>query len=381
MMYLTVTPDKRGVMNVTITYDKKDAKPFSVKTVNETQNRHELEFSLTSTLARIKPPVPLRRDMRLSAKPITTHEEVMPLEYMFEVVINPLTGKGGKSPRMRLSSDYQRTRLLLKKRSNNKISCDSKDWIKGTEAYYIQCIHALGKGFLCIKERKCFIRERNRQQQQERQNERERQQAAREAGRQGAGDTRGARQQREQGTGGRGREEGGEGRGGQEGPAREGQEGGGEEGGRHDGQGQEEGGRDGEDEGEERGTDGEEGQGGGGAEGGGQEEAGIVAQEGQAVGGTDGEEGQERREREGRGRRGREGSGQERQARGAGGRDTSGIERQERAGGQGRGEGENAAEKECKIEDRYKMCVKGVSNAHTIKQQHFMLFRLQPAQL
>ncbi|CAI8031789.1 hypothetical protein GBAR_LOCUS18017 [Geodia barretti] len=147
--------------------------------VNETLHRHELEFSLTSSLAKIKPAVKRRPDSRPLTKLVSTHEDVLPLEYMLEVVTNPVTGKGGKSPRMRLTSDYQRTRLLLKKRSNHKISCDTKDWIKGTEAYYIQCIHPLGKGFLCVKERKVF-----RKQQQEQQKSRQRE--ARETERQEA---------------------------------------------------------------------------------------------------------------------------------------------------------------------------------------------------
>ena len=164
MMYLTAKSDEDGMMNVTVTYDKKDAKPFSVRTVNETLHRHELEFSLTSPLTKIKPAVPSRPiQMPLRKPTTTTHDDIVPLEYMFEVVVNPITGRGGKSPIMRLSSNYKRTRLLLKKRSNHQISCDTKDWIKGTEAYYIQCIHPLAKGFLCVKERSGFVRQRDQE--------------------------------------------------------------------------------------------------------------------------------------------------------------------------------------------------------------------------
>ena len=164
MMYLTAKSDEDGMMNVTVTFDKKDAKPFSVRTVNETLHRHELEFSLTSPLTKIKPAVPSRPiQMPLKKPTTTTHDDIVPLEYMFEVVVNPITGRGGKSPIMRLSSNYKRTRLLLKKRSNHQISCDTKDWIKGTEAYYIQCIHPLAKGFLCVKERSGFVRQRDQE--------------------------------------------------------------------------------------------------------------------------------------------------------------------------------------------------------------------------
>ena len=131
---------------------KKNAKPFSVKTVNETLHRHELEFSLTSTLSNIKPPVPRRPSGLLPPPPPppTTDSDSVPLEHMLEVSVNPITGKGGGAPVMRLTSNYKRTRLLLKKRSNHKISCDTKDWIKGTEPYYIKCIHPLGnRVFVC----------------------------------------------------------------------------------------------------------------------------------------------------------------------------------------------------------------------------------------
>ena len=61
----------------------------------------------------------------------------MGLEYMLEVDVNPITGRGSGSPKMKISTKHRRTRLLLKKRSNRKISCDTKDWIKGQEAYFM----------------------------------------------------------------------------------------------------------------------------------------------------------------------------------------------------------------------------------------------------
>ena len=150
VMYLTVNDKTK---EVAVTFDKKDAKPFSVKTGNETLHRHELEFSLTSTLGKIKP----RRPSGLlppPPPPPTTDSDSVPLEHMLEVSVNPITGKGGGAPVMRLTSNYKRTRLLLKKRSNHKISCDTKDWIKGTEAYYIKCIHPLGNVFFVCHENK-----------------------------------------------------------------------------------------------------------------------------------------------------------------------------------------------------------------------------------
>ena len=382
MMYLTVTPDKNEVMNITVTFEKKVAKPFSVKTVNETLHHHELEFSLTSSLEKIKPAVKIRPGARPLTKPVTTHEDVLPLEYMLEVVINPLTGKGGKSPRMRLTSDYQRTRLLLKKRSNHKISCDTKDWIKGTEAYYIQCIHTLGKGFLCVKDRKVF-----RKQQQEQQKARQRE--ARETERQEAREPRRTRgDQQEEDTQGTGREEGGDtrrpGEQDTEGQATSGTRQ--QEGGEETREAEEPERRGAEGQGEARGLEGYEGQ----TEGqGGQEGRDREGEGGQEGRGREGEEGEERigtGRREGEDARGA-GVGAAQARRGAGGRDARRTGRQDRQntrsmGGRDRqGERVNAEEKECKIEEQYKVCVKGINYARTVKHQNFMLFRLQPAQL
>ena len=83
---------------------------------------------------------------------------IVPLDYILDIPVNPLTGNEFQTnkPRMRLNSDYQRTRLLLKKRTDNRISCDTKEWIKGREAYYIQCIRRMHSGFLCVKMRKSY---------------------------------------------------------------------------------------------------------------------------------------------------------------------------------------------------------------------------------
>ena len=123
------------------------ADAFTVKTVSETKHNHELEFSLTSSLSKPKKIVGNRGD-----------DAIVPLDYILDIPVNPLTGNGFQTnkPRMRLNSDYQRTRLLLKKRTDNRISCDTKEWIKGREAYYIQCIRRMHSGFLCVKMRKSY---------------------------------------------------------------------------------------------------------------------------------------------------------------------------------------------------------------------------------
>ena len=153
-MYLAVASKTKEIV---LTFNKSLADLFSVKTVNETLHHHELEFSLTSSLSNCKKK---RRESTLTEHDDGTdqpqHDKVVPLEYMLEVVVNPITGRGGSAPKMKLSTNYRRTRLLLKKRSDRRISCNTKDWIKGTEAYYIQCLHPLMKGFLCAKERNSY---------------------------------------------------------------------------------------------------------------------------------------------------------------------------------------------------------------------------------
>ena len=144
-MYLTASPKTR---EITITFDKTKADAFNVKTVNETRNHHELEFSLTSSLSQSK-----KKGEGVNQ---SQNDTTVPLEYTMEVARNAITGRGSKAPQMRLSTNHRRTRMLLKKRSDRRISCDTKDWIKGTEAYYIQCIHPLANTFLCIKEKNSF---------------------------------------------------------------------------------------------------------------------------------------------------------------------------------------------------------------------------------
>ena len=168
VMYLAVD---RPTKEIFVTPNKERAEAFSVKTVNETRHHHELEFSLTSSLSKCKSKKGRIRadsigtrhmDVEVEPPDKDTHQPrddgIVPLEYMLEVVVNAVTGRGGSAPRMRLSTNYKRTRLLLKKRSDRRISCDTKDWIKGSEAYYIQCLHPLMKGFLCVKERNRYRR-------------------------------------------------------------------------------------------------------------------------------------------------------------------------------------------------------------------------------
>ena len=143
-LYLKAHPESKILI---VTHNKNMADAFTVKTVSETKLNHELEFSLTSSLSKSKKIVGNRGD-----------DAIVPLDYILDIPVNPLTGNGFQTnkPRMRLNSEYQRTRLLLKKRTDNRISCDTKEWIKGREAYYIQCIRRMHSGFLCVKMRKSY---------------------------------------------------------------------------------------------------------------------------------------------------------------------------------------------------------------------------------
>ena len=161
-LYLRAHPESKILI---VTHDKNMADAFTVKTVSETKHHHELEFSLTSSLSKSKNkvgnPALYKEGVNLPTieDPSQSGDDaIAPLDYILDIPVNPLTGNGFQTnkPRMRLNSDYQRTRLLLKKRTDNRISCDTKEWIKGREAYYIQCIRKMHSGFLCVKMRKSY---------------------------------------------------------------------------------------------------------------------------------------------------------------------------------------------------------------------------------
>ena len=148
-MYLAVDPKTK---ELTITDTKEEAEEFTVTTVNETHHRHELEFCLTSSLSQCKK----------KERGTPQCDEMAPLDYTMEIRTNRVTGRVKSPPRMRLSTDYRQTRLLLRKRSDHRISCSTTDWIKGTDAYYIQCIHPLARKFLCVKERESYRKQQER---------------------------------------------------------------------------------------------------------------------------------------------------------------------------------------------------------------------------
>ena len=73
-----------------------------------------------------------------------------PLEYYLETKYNALRNRS--TVHMRKNSQLKNVRLLLKERIEPKISCDTKQWRRGREAYYIRCTHRPRNGYLCVKD-------------------------------------------------------------------------------------------------------------------------------------------------------------------------------------------------------------------------------------
>ena len=117
--------------NIVLTSDKKRATAFAISTVKESVRCHELEFCLTSSLS---------------------DQPLKPPEYVMDVGVSSFTVRRSFDPIMRLNPNYQQTRLLLKKGSDYRIPCSTNEWIKGTEACYIQCVHPQVTQFLCANE-------------------------------------------------------------------------------------------------------------------------------------------------------------------------------------------------------------------------------------
>ena len=134
--FLKVNEEK----NIVLTSTKGEATEFTISTVNESVHCHKLvnEFCLTSSLG----------------------NQHLTLEYKINVGVSSLICRRCSCPCCRRSSDpimkpklnYQQTRLLLKRRSDYRIPCSTNEWIKGSEACYIQCFHPQVTQFLCVKD-------------------------------------------------------------------------------------------------------------------------------------------------------------------------------------------------------------------------------------
>ena len=127
-----------------VTTDEYEAELFNVKVLNDSPVYHQFEFSITSELTKFK-------SQNQKGKTLQ-RKGLMAWEYYLETNVNPLTGRGSEPPRMRINTNSQCTRLLLKKRIDPTISSDTNQWRKGRKAYYISCIHWLRNGYLCVKE-------------------------------------------------------------------------------------------------------------------------------------------------------------------------------------------------------------------------------------
>ena len=172
LYYLTV--DHENSRRLTTTTKLEDAEMFMIKMFPAYGSHHQFEFSLTSTFPKFRERLRkggLRENYPREFLQESDHEwreanfltstsfrgssgseylKILPLEYYLETNVNPL-GKGRLTPSMRINSKSKHTRLLLKDRTNHKIASDTKHWLKGREAYYIQCIHRLHSGYLCAK--------------------------------------------------------------------------------------------------------------------------------------------------------------------------------------------------------------------------------------
>ena len=147
-MYLAVDRKSKELI---ATFNRDKADEFSVKILNESSSHHELEFTLTSTMTKRK----LNEGAASQTQAASKACALLPLEYCMETKLNPFTGKSLRTepPRMRVNPQYRNTRMILKKRTNHQISCDTKEWIKGRDAYYIRCLHRFQCGYLCVKRR------------------------------------------------------------------------------------------------------------------------------------------------------------------------------------------------------------------------------------
>ena len=183
-----------GVLKLKGTLDIKGAELFTVKVLDDSDTHNRLEFSITSSLPEYRKKVREQKKIEKAEEnpwPVEegqtttggTEEEAdgeggprgkvpqasegdnasmmgegesggcksRTLEYYLETRVN--TWGKGDVVRMRMNSRLKNVRLLLKQRINPKISCNTKQWRRGRESYYIQCIHNPRNGYLCVKTR------------------------------------------------------------------------------------------------------------------------------------------------------------------------------------------------------------------------------------
>ena len=138
------------------TEELKKAEGFMVKVFDDCTSKNQLEFSITSSFPRYRKTKEDEQkkqeeqsESEISAASVATGKP-QPLEYYLETTFNPVRRRS--TVHMRKNSRLKNVRMLLKERIEPKISCETKQWRKGREAYYIKCIHRPRSGYLCVKE-------------------------------------------------------------------------------------------------------------------------------------------------------------------------------------------------------------------------------------
>lgn len=156
--YITVDPTN-PTRPLTGTDDVSKAEGFMVEVLDDSKSGNHLEFSLTSSFPMYRRKLDVKKECTqsiTSTKSYTRGNSVSvvndrhPLDFYLEAHVN--TFGRGSIVRMQMHSKLKNMRLMLKQRTNPRVSCDTKQWRKGREAYYIQCISWPRNGYLFVEE-------------------------------------------------------------------------------------------------------------------------------------------------------------------------------------------------------------------------------------
>lgn len=161
--YICVDHKNSGALKGT--EDINEAELFMMKVLDDSDSHNRLEFSITSSFPQYRK----RSKKNNSQLPAQSSDGDVatagsmsedggdygmtsrPMEYYLETRVN--TWGKGDIVRMRMNSRLKNVRLLLKQRINPSISCNTKQWRRQRESYYIQCVHWPRNGYLCVKKR------------------------------------------------------------------------------------------------------------------------------------------------------------------------------------------------------------------------------------
>ena len=149
-----ITVDHNNDRQLIGTEELKKAEGFMVKVFDDSTSKNHLEFSITSSFPRKRKHDEQKKQEEQSESEASGASAAtgkpQPLEYYLETTFNPVRRRS--TVHMKKNSRLKNLRLLLKERIEPKISCDTKQWRKGREAYYIRCTHRPRSGYLCVKE-------------------------------------------------------------------------------------------------------------------------------------------------------------------------------------------------------------------------------------